>query len=171
MNYRDRIVGFERIDPSKLIPRPENWPSHGTGQREVMKGVLEDIGVADTIVVRRYGDAYQILDGHLRREELTQPIPAVIVDLDDDEARHFLVFHDTLTSLATTDDAALAALLHQCDGAQTAQSESLVALLGKLRSDSVGRVPDPPSSFPIVDETVRVAYTCPKCGFAWSGKP
>ena len=31
--------------------------------------------------------------------------------------------------------------------------------------------PAPPDGFPSFDETIRTDYSCPKCGYAWSGNP
>jgi hypothetical protein len=49
MNFRDRIIRFERVPAGQLRPNPKNWRTHPAQQRDAMRAVLEEIGYAGTI--------------------------------------------------------------------------------------------------------------------------
>lgn len=102
LEFRDRIVGLERVKTELLDAHPRNIRTHGDEQRSAMANVLEQIGWADATVARKQGDRYQVLDGHLR-QEMADTVPVLVVDLDDDEADLFLATHDQLGSLAGID--------------------------------------------------------------------
>ena len=129
MKIKDRIVDFKRVKASKLIPHPRNWRTHPDKQKNALKGVLAEIGYADAIVVREHENGFQILDGHLRAETTPEAhVPVLVTDLNDEEAEKFLVTHDPLGALATTDNDNLKQLL---DGVET-ESEALADMLSGL---------------------------------------
>jgi len=69
MHIRDRIKDFRRVSASLLCPNPKNWRTHNTRQRNVLKGILAEIGYADALLARELPDgSLQLIDGHLRAE-------------------------------------------------------------------------------------------------------
>lgn len=105
MAFRDRVLGLEQIPVVALLPHPQNWRKHPLNQRNALRGVLDEVGFAVAIIARPLGDGtYQILDGHLRAESLPdETLPVLLVDLDDDEAKRFLVSADPLAAMAEAD--------------------------------------------------------------------
>ena len=49
MKYRDRIIGTVRVRGDRLLPHPKNWRVHPENQRDAMRGVLADLGVARSL--------------------------------------------------------------------------------------------------------------------------
>jgi len=113
VQLKDRIVGFERLDPSLIRPNPRNWRTHPQGQRDALRGVLADVGIVDAVLVRKMADGtYLLVDGHLRAEEITgQPVPALILDLDEREEAEVLATFDPVGDMAGKDSDVLASLL------------------------------------------------------------
>ena len=126
MKIKDRIIDFKRVKASSLHPHPRNWRTHPDNQKDALKGVLAEIGYADALVVRKDGNGFQILDGHLRAETTPDAqVPILVTDLNDDEADKFLVTHDPLGALATTDDDNLKHLLAGVDTGSQALTKML----------------------------------------------
>lgn len=125
--FRNRITEFLRVGADELQPHPHNWRRHNTRQRATLRAALDDIGMADVIVARRLPDGkLQVLDGHLRVEELGKlQVPVVVVDLTDEEAALFLATHDPLAALAGQDDTLLRELSERIETSQ----DTLVGLL------------------------------------------
>lgn len=105
---RDRILGFSRVPASSLMPHPDNWRRHPDLQRRVLADLLQEIGMADALLVRELHDGrLQLLDGHLRAETCgDQLVPVLMLDLDDAEAAKLIASLDPLASLAESDQAA-----------------------------------------------------------------
>ena len=113
---KDRIKEFRRIKASELVPHDKNWRTHDDEQKSVMTGILNEIGYADALIVRKKGDKYQILDGHLRAD--TTPdmeVPVLVVDLNDSEAEKFLLTHDPIAAMASANDGLLSQLVADVD--------------------------------------------------------
>ncbi|MGC4005041.1 MAG: hypothetical protein QM811_18785 [Pirellulales bacterium] len=113
MPIPDRIRELRRVPAGALVPHPRNWRTHTDRQRDVLRGVLTEIGYADALLARELPDGrLQLLDGHLRAETTPdQDVPVLIVDVDEADANKLLLTLDPLAALAGTDTAALAALL------------------------------------------------------------
>lgn len=105
---RDRILGFSRVPASTLTAHPDNWRRHPDFQRRVLADLLQEIGMADALLVRELHDGrLQLLDGHLRAETCgDQLVPVLMLDLDDAEAAKLIASLDPLASLAESDQAA-----------------------------------------------------------------
>lgn len=90
------------IDPSLLVDHPRNPRHHPILQSKALLGVLQDIGIADSVKGRFLADGtFQILDGHLRKTLIQhQQVPAEILDLNDEEALKFIMTHDPITLMA-----------------------------------------------------------------------
>ena len=113
MLIRDRIQDFRRVSASTLLPNPKNWRVHNDRQRNILRGILAEIGYADALLVRELPDgSLQLIDGHLRAETTPeQQVPVLVLDLNEDEADKLLATLDPLAALAETNQAALDNLL------------------------------------------------------------
>jgi ParB-like chromosome segregation protein Spo0J len=164
MKLKDRIKGLERIPARDLLPHPRNWRTHPREQRDALRGILAEVGIADALLVRRTKDGYQILDGHCRAEEAPDvEWPCLVVDLSDAEAEKLLVTHDPIGAMAEADAETLRGLL---DGFET-ENEALAAMIGALELDAgllgPGVAPDGKEYDETIAEEVKKA-TCPACG-------
>ncbi|MCL2349471.1 MAG: ParB N-terminal domain-containing protein [Planctomycetaceae bacterium] len=130
MKIRDRIKEFRRVIASDLRPNPKNWRTHPDRQKDVLKGVLGEIGYADALLVRELPDgSLELIDGHLRAETTPdQEVPVLVLDLNDEEADKLLAVLDPLASLAEKDDALLASLA----GSIETDNAALQSLLAEL---------------------------------------
>lgn len=144
MSVRDRVKELRRVRAGDLKPHPKNWRTHSRHQKAVLRGVLEEVGIADALLARELPDGtLQLVDGHLRAETTpTMDVPVLIVELSDEEAEKVLLTHDPLASLAGVDDARLGELL----GRVTTTSEPVTELFAKLRRelDDDAALPDKP---------------------------
>jgi ParB-like chromosome segregation protein Spo0J len=164
LKLKDRIKGLERIPARDLLPHPRNWRTHPREQRDALRGILADVGIADALLVRETPDGYQILDGHCRAEEAPDvEWPCLVVDLSDAEAEKLLVTHDPIGAMAEADAETLRGLL---DGFET-ENEALAAMIGALELDAgllgPGVAPDGKEYDETIAEEVKKA-TCPACG-------
>lgn len=134
--WRNRIVRFGYIDPHELLAHPDNWRIHPTLQKLAVKDSLEELGWIDAVTLQHGTDI--VVDGHLRAASALEAgetaVPAIWVDLDDDEVKKALVLFDTTTGLAGTDQAKLDALIAEV---QT-DSAALARLLDSLSSAAKG---------------------------------
>jgi hypothetical protein len=164
VKLKDRIKGLERIPARDLLPHPKNWRTHPREQRDALRGILADVGIADALLVRETPDGYQILDGHCRAEEAPDvEWPCLVVDLSDAEAEKLLATHDPIGAMAEADAETLRGLL---DGFET-ENEALAAMIGALELDAgllgPGVAPDGKEYDETIAEEVKKA-TCPACG-------
>lgn len=114
--WANRVVGHRLIVARELRSRPDRWRRHPATQRRVLTELLTDLGFADALVVRETPDGLELLDGELRADLAgDQPLPVVVVDLDDDEARRFLLTHDPVGAMATAADEAMQKLMAEVD--------------------------------------------------------
>ncbi len=152
MKIRDRIRELRRVPASQLQPNPKNWRTHPTEQHDALKAVLAEIGYADALLARETptGDLL-LIDGHLRAEMTPdQPVPVLVLDIDEAEADKLLATLDPLTAMAGADGARLAAIL------QTVRtgSAALQQLLTRLAAEA-GAAPHPdPANVPVIDRPI-----------------
>jgi ParB-like chromosome segregation protein Spo0J len=116
MEIQDRVDRMVRVKASKIRPCPWNWRTHGDAQREALRGILEEVGIAGAVVARELEDGtFMLIDGHLRQDELSKmgdmKIPVLVLDVTEAEARKLLITMDPLASLAGVDGEKLGALL------------------------------------------------------------
>lgn len=131
MNLRDRVTELRRVRAGDLKPHPKNWRTHSLYQKQVLRGVLKEVGIAGALLARELEDGtLQLLDGHLRAETTpSAKVPVLILDLNDDEAEKVLLTHDPIGSLAGIDDDRLSDLLKRVE----TESEAVDEMLAKLR--------------------------------------
>jgi DNA modification methylase len=113
MHIRDRIKELRRVRAGDLRPHPKNWRFHPESQRNALRGLLAEIGYADTLLTRELPDgSLQIIDGHLRAETTPDSlVPVLVTDLTEEEAEKVLLTLDPLASMATADKDNLESLL------------------------------------------------------------
>lgn len=121
---------LRRVRAGDLKPHPKNWRTHPRFQQDVWRGVLNEVGMADALLVRELPDgSLQLIDGHLRAGATpSATLPVLVLDLDDAEAEKVLLTHDPLGSLASIDDARLSTLLAEVE----TDCEAIREMLGKL---------------------------------------
>jgi hypothetical protein len=131
MTWQNRIVGFSEVDPSELAAHPDNWRVHTMQQRSALEGILEEVGVVQTVVVNRRNN--RIIDGHLRVRlaiERGEPrIPVTWVDLDEEEERKILLTFDNIARLASVDPERVRALVEKV----RFESRGLLDLVDRIR--------------------------------------
>src|SRR6516164_7292005 len=113
MQIRDRIKELRRVRAGDLKPHPKNWRHHPDAQRNALRGLLAEIGYADTLLTRELPDgSLQLIDGHLRAETTPDSlVPVLVTDLSEEEAEKVLLTLDPLASMATADKEILENLL------------------------------------------------------------
>jgi len=158
MKIRDRIIDFRRVSANLLLPNPKNWRVHNNRQRNILKGVLAEIGYADALLVRKLPDGtLQLLDGHLRAETTpNQQVPVLVLDLNDTEADKLLATLDPLAALAETDQTMLDDLLAQIETENVAVQEFLRNMTDSSSNDC-GSANIPEMKIP---EMYQILVTC-----------
>ena len=149
----DRIRGLARVPGSRLRAADENFRVHDARQRKVLKGLLAEVGIIGAVLawvpddmaraalrssqdfaawLAGYDGPLQLVDGHMRAEELKgQAIPVLVADLSRAEAAKALATFDAVGDLAGRDAQKLAALLEDVGrGAEEGTEELLAALRG-----------------------------------------
>lgn len=115
--FKDRIAGFARLKPEQILPHPLNYKEHSEEQRERFRSILDEVGFAGAILVRKHKGKYQLIGGHMRREEMDQPIPAIILDVTEKEGTEILTMLDAIADMADSDDEAMKLLTQSISGA------------------------------------------------------
>lgn len=103
---KDRVVGIQRVRAKNILPNPLNFRIHPDKQKDILKGMLGEIGIADTLLVRKLEDGRVVLiNGHMRQGMYPpeQKVPVVVVDLTEEEANTMLAAMDPLAGMAETD--------------------------------------------------------------------
>ena len=135
---RNRIKELRRVKAGTLRPNPKNWRTHPARQREVLRGVLAEIGYADALLAREVADgALELIDGHLRAEiSPDEDVPVLVLDLSPAEADKLLALHDPLTAMAETDFQALSNLVAQVETENAAIQRTLDRLAASTSATS-----------------------------------
>lgn len=106
---KDRIRELRRVPARDLLPNP-NWRQHPRSQREALAAILAEVGYADAVLARELDDGrVQLIDGHLRQDLAgEETVPALILDVTEEEAAKILATHDPIAAMAGADKDALA---------------------------------------------------------------
>jgi len=137
---RSRIVGHGEEDPEQLLANPSNWRVHPRAQQDVLRGVLDEVGWVQSVIVnQRTG---HLVDGHLRvslaLRDGIKTVPVAYVDLSPDEENLILATMDPISGMAVTDSEQLAALLSDV----SPTSAEVQALLDEMSVNSGVTPPD-----------------------------
>lgn len=154
--WRNRIIATGDEAPDQLLANPKNFRRHPKHQQEALRGVLNEVGwVQDVIVNRTTG---RLVDGHLRVElalrDGATTVPVKYVELSDAEESLILATFDPISALATADKEQLDALLREVSTgeagvqqmlADLAEREGIVGLGGATEGlTDADEVPEPP---------------------------
>ena len=112
---KNRIIGSGEEPLDSILFNPRNWRIHPLNQQNALKGVLEEVGwVQEVIINKRTG---HLVDGHLRCQlaarEGARSIPVKYVDLSEEEEALVLATLDPIASMAATDKQKLDELFHE----------------------------------------------------------
>lgn len=173
MKIKDRIRGFCRLAPERIRPNPKNWRTHPEAQRDALKGVLADVGIADAVLVvpcdagalasllaakdfdawrRGYRGDFMLVDGHLRTETIIgQPVPALVLDLDEREQAEVLATFDPVGDLAGMDRERFIALAGEFNSTNAAV-QTLVSDLADMEERMRGAAGDDEPVDPAADQ-------------------
>src|SRR6516165_7833205 len=113
---RDRVREFRRVPARELLDNDGNPRHHPQAQRDALRGVLEQVGIAGALVAyrsERNGGKLTLIDGHLRKQDFDLDWPTLVLDVSDEEADLLLATHDPLGALAEYDRPRLDALLQE----------------------------------------------------------
>jgi DNA modification methylase len=134
MQIRDRIKELRRIRAGDLKPHPKNWRVHPDAQKNALRGLLAEIGYADTLLTRELpGGGLQLIDGHLRAETTPDSlVPVLVTDLSEEEAEKVLLTLDPLAAMAAADKDNLQTLLASLQFA----SNDVAAMLEQMAHDN-----------------------------------
>ena len=151
MAIRNRIKELRSVLASSLKPNPKNWRTHPQSQSQAMRGILDEIGYADSLIARELPDgSLMLIDGHLRAETTPdEMVPVQIVDLTEAEADKLLLSLDPLAAMAESNAAAMQQL---CDDAET-NNAALQAMWDEMQANVEqplveivqDEVPEPPA--------------------------
>jgi hypothetical protein len=158
VGIRDRIAEFRRVPAAELLDNAGNPRRHPQAQRDALRGVLEQVGVAGALLAyhsERNGGRLTLMDGHLRKEDFALDWPTLILDVGDAEADLLLATHDPLAALAEYDREKLGALLQQVQAEHQAVSQMLQGL---AEQKGVATQPAPPAALP--PEKFEVVVQC-----------
>jgi hypothetical protein len=155
---RDRVKEFRRVPARELVGNDGNPRRHPQAQRDALRGVLEQVGIAAALVAyhsERNGGKLTLVDGHLRRQDYDLDWPTLVLDVTDAEADLLLATHDPLAALAEYDRPKLDALLQEV----RARSPAVVGMLKDLAKgagkgqEERGKAPVlPPEKFEVLVE-------------------
>jgi len=162
--YKNRIIGSGVEPLDNILFNPRNWRIHPLSQQDALKGVLEEVGwVQQVIVNKRTGN---LIDGHLRCQlaarEGNTTIPVVYVDLEETEEDLILSTLDPIGAMAATDKQKLDELFRDIQS----DNENIQKLITEIGAKE-GIIP--PDFEPVgIDEQGRLdekaKVTCPECG-------
>jgi hypothetical protein len=140
MRIRDRIIEFKRVSAKDIRVNKRNYKSHTQPQREALRGILKEIGVAGALLAyysERNGGKLTLIDGELRKTDNPKlKWPTLITDLNDEEADCLLTVYDPLTALADNDGQKLKALLSDVKPSNDAV-KAMLARLSKANAASL----------------------------------
>jgi hypothetical protein len=155
---RDRIQDFRRVPARELLDHDGNPRRHPQAQRDALRGVLEQVGIAAALAAyrsERHGGKLTLIDGHLRKQDYDLDWPVLVLDVTDAEADLLLATHDPLGALAEYDKPKLDALLQEVRAKSPAVVEMLKDLGKKVEAGKEERDKAPvlpPEKFEVLVE-------------------
>jgi len=126
------VVELVRVPASELLRNPFNWRHHPREQREALEGILAEVGMAGAALARRLDDGrLELVDGELRADVAADdPIPVLVLDITEAEAKKLLAVHDPIGAMAETDGELLRELVEELDSEQPGLRDLLLELSG-----------------------------------------
>ena len=154
--YKNRIIGSGEEPLDQILFNPRNWRVHPLNQQNALKGVLEEVGwVQEVIINQRTG---HLVDGHLRCQlaarEGAKTIPVKYVDLSEEEEALVLSTLDPIAAMATTDKAKLDELFASIESENADVLKMLDDIAEKERLEYAKR--DPVDAEPQIDRAAEL---------------
>lgn len=135
MNIRNRIKELRTVSPEDVAPNPRNWRAHPQNQRDALRGVLAQVGIAAPVIAYETPEGLTLIDGH-ERMTVGVPFPCVILDVTEEEADVLLATFDPIGAMAETNRAKLEELLRTT----SLESASVALMLNQTLNDAIGKV-------------------------------
>jgi len=133
-DWKNKVVGYEVVDPLTITANPKNYRRHTGVQREALRDSLDSLNIITPVIVNK--TTGHLVDGHARVEEYlnggVREIPVAYVELTEEEEALALLFLDPIAAMADEDAEALNALL---DEVRT-DSEGIQRMLSGLAEDA-----------------------------------
>tara|TARA_R110000824_G_scaffold69201_2_gene178291 strand:+ start:1439 stop:1951 length:513 start_codon:yes stop_codon:yes gene_type:complete len=170
MAIKNRIKELRQVNPNDIKVNPKNWRLHSPFQKEVMKGVLDEIGIANALIVYEKNDELILVDGHLRQDTLQSQdkVPVLILDVTEAEADKLLMTLDPISELAHKDDTKLLELIENSNIENESINELLSIITQREGTEIIGNEEINTDDFTEYDDNIEIKNTCPKCNFEWS---
>jgi hypothetical protein len=157
--WKNRIVGLTMEVPEDLLANPFNPRRHPGGQRDAMRGSLNELGWIDAVIVN--DTTGRMVDGHLRCEEAisegTPVIPVLHVELTEEEERLALAIFDPISAMAKNDSERLEDLIASISTTNPALND----LLASLSGEDIDGAPIHPPPKPKAGNTLVVIFADP----------
>lgn len=115
--FKNRIVGLKYVKPSDLIVSKKNWREHGPRQKEIMKSLLDSVGIVGAMLGRPAKGKpgkYELFDGAMRTDLLAKQkeVPVLVANLTDKELDLVLGTYDKIGEYAGQKQDAFSALMN-----------------------------------------------------------
>ena len=176
--YKNRIKGFAYISTEQIAGHPENWKEHGSDQLSLLRRVMGEIGWGTAVLVRETDSGYQLVDGALRTGAAGDDtkVPALILDITEEEHRKFLATLDPLVLLGDANLEIAEELTRNLFTDESIQEDLRAALSLLDLQEPINLPPAEPKERKRyeMDETnlgeihapevEAIQITCPKCG-------
>ena len=145
----------------ELRQNPKNWRQHPQEQRDALRSVLEDVGIAGALIARETPHGLELVDGHLRSDmDADASWPVLVLDVNEQEANTLLATLDPIANLAVTNEEALSELLKTLEP----KAAELQALLDSLLTDEPEfNEPEPPEPAPAPEPDAYPARISVRC--------
>ena len=161
VQIKNRIIGSGEEQLDNILFNPRNWRIHPLSQQNALKGVLEEVGWVQEVIINK--NTGHLVDGHLRcqlaaREGQTT-IPVKYVDLTEEEEILVLSTLDPIAAMAATDKQKLDELFADIQSENDNVNKMLDEIRQKEQLDNV--------SFKEYDESIADGISvciCPNCG-------
>ena len=161
VQIKNRIIGSGEEQLDNILFNPRNWRIHPLSQQNALKGVLEEVGWVQEVIINK--NTGHLVDGHLRcqlaaREGATT-IPVKYVDLTEEEEILVLSTLDPIAAMAATDKQKLDELFADIQSENDNVNKMLDEIRQKEQLDNV--------SFKEYDESIADGISvciCPNCG-------
>ena len=144
MKIKNRVKELRIVPASELLPNPKNWRTHPEAQKNALRGVLSEVGMADACLARELPDgSLMLIDGHLRAETVADAkVPVLILDVTEAEADKILATLDPLAAMADSDAAKLDELLRGVETGNEALQMLITATAAQAGLYDTGKDPE-----------------------------
>ncbi len=131
----------------ELVANPKNWRRHPRAQAEALRGLLQEIGYADALLVRELEDGrLMIINGHLRAEVTPDTeVPVLVLDVTEEEGDKLLLTFDPLAAMAEADAERIETLLRTVRTDSPAVEELIRRTVGDELWRTIHPLPEPPA--------------------------